>query len=63
MTRDELIGTADAMRAFGGSFAVSIANAALHADDTNLKKLLAAFSELFAKYGPGSDYYRAPAKS
>ena len=42
----------------GGSFASRIADAALVADARNKDRLLAAFPELFEKYGPGSDFYK-----
>ena len=47
MTRDELRRTVDRMESRGG-FAGRIGQAALLADDDNLKRLVNAFPELFA---------------
>lgn len=58
MTHDEFIYTCQTMQAYGGSFASRIADAALVADTTNKDRLIAAFPELFEKYGPGSDFYK-----
>lgn len=56
---DELLYTTRAMDNFGGGFARAIANALRIADSTNAARLQQAFPELFAKYGPGSDFYTA----
>lgn len=58
MTHDEIVYTCMAMSRYGGSFASRIADAALVADTTNKDRLIAAFPELFEKYGPGSDFYK-----
>lgn len=58
MTHDEFIHTCQTMQAYGGSFASRIAYAALVADTANKDRLIAAFPELFEKYGPGSDFYK-----
>ena len=58
MTHDEFIYTCQTMKTYGGSFATRIAQAALVADKHNKERLIAAFPELFEKYGPGSDFYK-----
>lgn len=45
-----------AMETFGGSFASAIALAASRADSSNLKRLVDAFPELFAKYAEDNCY-------
>lgn len=58
LTHDEIVYTCDAMLAYGG-FAAHIANAMFVADTANRNRLLEAFPDLFEKYGPGSDFYKA----
>lgn len=62
MTHDEFIYTCQAMQCYGGSFVNRLAQAALVADTTNKDRLIAAFPEVFAKYGPGSDFYQSVTK-
>jgi len=47
------------MQCFGGGFAWNIANAGFVADNHNCERLQDAFPELFSKYGPGTDFYKA----
>jgi len=56
---DEYLYTLQAMRRFGGSFAQHIGQAAVVADSSNRRRLQDAFPELFSKYGPGTDFYKA----
>ena len=42
---------------YGGSFLSKIAEAALAADPRNRDRVLLAFPEIIAKYGPGSAFY------
>jgi len=42
---------------FGGSFIRHLAVAALHADPSNRKRVLTAFPEIEAEYGPTSKFY------
>jgi hypothetical protein len=42
---------------FGGSFISKLANAALIADPRNRSRVLDAFPEIIALYGPGSAFY------
>lgn len=50
MNRDEMIELAHKMLKYGGSFAKQIAGATLCADSENIKKLEAAFGDLFESY-------------
>jgi len=42
---------------YGGSFLSKVAEAALNADPRNRDRVLDAFPEIVAKYGPGSVFY------
>lgn len=57
MNSDQLIYAANAMEAFGGGFAGTIARAFYVADIGNKARVVAAFSDLFERYGPGSGFY------
>jgi hypothetical protein len=46
---------------FGGSFVASLAAAGLHADPLNRNRLMAAFPELEASYGPTSPFWASHA--
>lgn len=48
----DLLPTLERMRRFGGHFCTQLANTAAAADPGNRQRLLAAFPELFEKYGP-----------
>jgi hypothetical protein len=48
-----------AMQRFGGGFAWNLASAGFVADTHNQHRLEAAFPDLFSKYGPGTDFYKA----
>lgn len=43
---------------YGGSFFKALADAGLKADPMNRQRLLTAFPELFATYGPSSTLHR-----
>lgn len=58
-THDEIVYTARAMDAYGGSFAYHIAKALEVADSSNRATLIDAFPDLMSKFGPGSDFYKA----
>ncbi|WP_275272452.1 hypothetical protein [Limnobacter sp. P1] len=57
MNADQLIYAANAMEAFGGGFVSQIARAYYAADLGNRARLVAAFGDLFERYGPGSGFY------
>ena len=42
---------------YGGAFISKLAEAALLADPRNRSRLMDAFPEIVAKYGPGSAFY------
>lgn len=42
---------------YGGSFISKLAGAALAADPRNRDRVLSAFPEIVARYGPGSAFY------
>ena len=54
---DHVTYTSRAMVNTGGHFASFIGKALQYADRTNRRRLLAAFPDLFEKYGPGSWSY------
>ena len=57
MNDSQLIFAAQAMASFGGEFVRQIARAFYAADNSNRARLVAAFPELFEKFGPGSMYF------
>jgi len=59
MTDDEFIYTCWTMRTYGGGFAQHIGQAGHAADSYNKQRLMAAFPDLFEKFGPGSSFYMA----
>lgn len=59
MNNDQLVYAAQAMEAFGGGFASNIARAFYAADIGNRARLVAAFGDLFERYGPGSRFYES----
>ena len=56
-TDDELLNAAKTMDMFGGHFARNIAQTFYVADSHNRGVLVAAFAELFIKYGKGGHFY------
>jgi 2-oxo-4-hydroxy-4-carboxy--5-ureidoimidazoline (OHCU) decarboxylase len=59
MNSTELHNMIMVMDQYGGSFVSSIAQALRYADPTNRQRLLDAFPELIAKYGPGTKFAQA----
>lgn len=57
MNSDQLIYAANAMEVYGGGFVSQIARAYYAADSGNRGRLVAAFGDLFERYGPGSSFY------
>jgi hypothetical protein len=56
MTSTELTSMITLMDQYGGSFVSSIAQALRYADPTNRQRLLDAFPDIIAKYGPGTRF-------
>ena len=56
MNSTELHAMITLMDQYGGSFVSSIAQALRYADPTNRQRLLDAFPDLVAKYGPGTKF-------
>ena len=56
MTSTQLHAMLTLMDQYGGSFVSSIAQALRYADPTNRQRLLDAFPDLVAKYGPSSSF-------
>jgi hypothetical protein len=56
MTSTELTSMITLMDQYGGSFVSSIAQALRYADPTNRQRLLDAFPDITAKYGPGTRF-------
>lgn len=63
LTNDQVICMAEAMRTYGGGWAASMADAIDRADSNNRARLLAAFPELAARYGPGSGFDKPDASA
>jgi len=59
MTSTQLTSMITLMDQYGGSFVSSIAQALRYADPTNRQRLLDAFPDLVAKYGPGTKFAQA----
>ena len=57
MTESQIRHTLRSAHHSGGSFMRHLTAAALAADPLNRSRLLAAFPEIVARYGPGSDLY------
>jgi hypothetical protein len=62
MTYNEKLITIRAMKAYGGSFVVALAEAFLRADEHNEQRIESAFPDYMLKYGPGSDMFSATEK-
>jgi 2-oxo-4-hydroxy-4-carboxy--5-ureidoimidazoline (OHCU) decarboxylase len=56
MTSTQLHAMITLMDQYGGSFVSSIAQALRYADPKNRQRLLDAFPDLVAKYGPSSSF-------
>jgi hypothetical protein len=56
-TDDQRMNTAKTMLQYGGHFAQSIANAYFNGDSHNQGRVVAAFPDMFLKYGPGGAFY------
>ena len=56
MTSTQLTSMITLMDQYGGSFVSSIAQALRYADPTNRQRLLDAFPDIVAKYGPGTRF-------
>jgi hypothetical protein len=56
MTSTQLHAMITLMDQYGGSFVSSLAQALRYADPTNRQRLLDAFPDIVAKYGPGSSF-------
>ena len=56
MTSTQLHAMIILMDQYGGSFVSAIAQALRYADPTNRQRLLDAFPDLVAKYGPSSSF-------
>jgi 2-oxo-4-hydroxy-4-carboxy--5-ureidoimidazoline (OHCU) decarboxylase len=59
MASTQLTSMITLMDQYGGSFVSSIAQALRYADPTNRQRLLDAFPDLVAKYGPGTKFAQA----
>jgi hypothetical protein len=59
MTSTELTSMITLMDQYGGSFVSLIAQALRYADPTNRQRLLDAFPDIVAKYGPGTKFAQA----
>ena len=57
MTEKQIRATIRTARHYGGSFLGTVAEAALNADPRNRDRILDAFPEIIATYGPGSAFY------
>lgn len=58
MTTSDIHWTLAAAAQYGGSFYQALAQAGLKADPRNRQRLLDAFPELVATYGPGSRFHQ-----
>jgi 2-oxo-4-hydroxy-4-carboxy--5-ureidoimidazoline (OHCU) decarboxylase len=59
MTSTQLHAMITLMDQYGGSFVSALAQALRYADPTNRQRLLDAFPDLVAKYGPGTKFAQA----
>jgi 2-oxo-4-hydroxy-4-carboxy--5-ureidoimidazoline (OHCU) decarboxylase len=56
MTSTQLSSMITLMDQYGGSFVSALAQALRYADPTNRQRLLDAFPDIVAKYGPGTRF-------
>ena len=56
MTSTQLHSMITLMDQYGGSFVSALAQALRYADPTNRQRLLDAFPDIVAKYGPGTRF-------
>jgi hypothetical protein len=57
VTEKQIQATVRTAHHYGGSFLGKVAEAAMNADPRNRNRVLDAFPEIVAKYGPGSAFY------
>lgn len=57
VTDSQTLNTIKTAARFGGSFLSKLATAALAGDPRNRSRVLSAFPEIVARYGPGSTFY------
>ena len=57
VTEKQIQATVRTAHHYGGSFLRKIAEAAMIADPRNRNRVLDAFPEIVARYGPGSAFY------
>ena len=57
MTEKQTLASIKSAYQYGGDFMSKIAAAALAGDPRNRDRVLRAFPEIIAKYGPGSAFY------
>ena len=57
VTEKQIRATIRTAHHYGGSFLSKVAEAAMNADPRNRNRVLDAFPEIVAKYGPGSAFY------
>lgn len=57
VTEKQIHATIKTAHHYGGSFLSKVAEAAMNADPRNRNRVLDAFPEIVAKYGPGSAFY------
>lgn len=58
MNLHETVRMTEAMRKYGGRFMRAMVDPLLYADEVNRQRILDAFPEIAAGYGPGSDAYK-----
>lgn len=57
MTERQTLASIKTAHQYGGSFISKLAEAALAGDPRNRDRILRAFPEIVARYGPGSAFY------
>lgn len=57
MTESQIRATLRSCNHYGGNFFRHLSQAALAADPRNRSRILSAFPEVIAKFGPGSSFY------
>ena len=59
INNDDAFFTARAMRMFGGSFVRELGRLIEVADADNTQRILTAWPEYFAEYGPGTEFFNS----